>query len=237
MIVIAFPGQKGGSGKSTTCVNLGVELAQQGLRVLVLDADPQGSLPSWYDAARAHEESHPGYAYPTVVGAQGNIKKTIQAVGPAFDVALIDLPGRDAEVQRQALLAADAAILVVAPGTFDVWSLERTIDYCLQAQSLRQELDELAGGHRPLELAFLRNRFAPRQNLSRQVGRILAGSGIEVLKTILHHRVAFGEAPAEGIGVSLYGQSSARKEIRALAKEVRRTYLSEPNETPHAKGA
>src|SRR5258708_524412 len=51
MRTIAIVNQKGGTGKSTTAVNLAAGLAELGRRVLIIDLDPQYSATSWYAVA------------------------------------------------------------------------------------------------------------------------------------------------------------------------------------------
>lgn len=65
--VIAVVNQKGGTGKTTTCENLGVGLAMEGKKVLVVDTDPQASL----TISLGHPV--PDDLYPTLSDMMGKI--------------------------------------------------------------------------------------------------------------------------------------------------------------------
>ena len=59
MPIIAVANQKGGAGKTTTCLNLAGGLAESGYAVLVVDADPQASALNWRN--NAGEDNHLGF--------------------------------------------------------------------------------------------------------------------------------------------------------------------------------
>src|ERR1700739_1439933 len=115
-MILSVLNQKGGVGKTTLSVNLAAALAARKQRVLVVDADPQGSALDWV-AVRGQDA-------PFV--AVGMCKPVIHLeppkMGKDFDVILIDGPPRVYEVAKSAVMASDAVLIPVLPSQFDVWA-------------------------------------------------------------------------------------------------------------------
>lgn len=74
MRIIALTNQKGGVAKTTTTVNLGACLAQNGKKVLLIDLDPQGNLSSWLGG---HTEDHKKSMYDVFLG-EAEIKDILE---------------------------------------------------------------------------------------------------------------------------------------------------------------
>lgn len=221
---IAVAGQKGGTGKSTTALSLAAEFLARGLRVLVVDADTQGTVRTW--AQVATEAGHPA---PTVVAMGSDLFKPHQlpTLAPSFDVVLIDTPPRLADVQRAALAAADLALLPCGPSASDAWALAESAEMVREAQRVRPSL----------RVAVLLTRQIAGTNLGKSARGVLEGAGLPVLSSSLGFRVAFQEAPGAGRGPAQHDPSSdAAAEVRALADEVSKL-LGVKTPTPRRKKA
>lgn len=206
-MILATIGQKGGTGKTTVCVNVAAELMRRGRAVCVIDADPQGSARTWGDVA-----TEAGRPAPTIVAMGAGLHRPDQAPALAkrFDVTVIDCPPRHGEVQRAALAVVDLALIPCGPGPADLWALAETLELVAKAQEMRPELKAA--------IVVTRRR---RTALGANARPALEESGLPVLEAELGLRSGYEEALAAGQGVTAYaGASVAADEVRALVDEI-----------------
>lgn len=208
-MIIALTGQKGGVGKSTTAICLAAAAMQRGLRVLLVDADPQGTVRTWGDVG-----AESGRMTPTIVamGAAMHRKGQLPEMAAAFDLTVIDCPPRHGDVQRSAMMVADLAILPCGPTAADAWALAGTLDVVKEAQSLRESL----------RCCVLITRRQGHTVLGKSARAVLEASQLPVLRTALSYRVAYQEAIAAGQGVTTYARRDpATREIEDLLEEIK----------------
>src|SRR4051794_38704495 len=124
-MIVALTGQKGGIGKSTTAICLAVAALERGRRVLLVDADPQGTVRTWSEVANEQ-----GLAIPSVVamGSNMHLQGQLDAVSEAYDYTFIDCPPRHGDVQRAALMTTNVAVLPCGGSAADVWALASSIE-------------------------------------------------------------------------------------------------------------
>jgi chromosome partitioning protein len=100
-MIISVQNQKGGVGKTTLAIHISHALAAQNSRVLLVDADPQGSARDW----AAARDSQPPFA---VVGLdRPTIHRDLSAITKNYDHVVIDGPPRVSDIARSAIIAAD----------------------------------------------------------------------------------------------------------------------------------
>lgn len=205
--IVALAARKGGVGKSTVACCLAAESLARGLRVLLIDADPQATAIMW-GKARARRE---GDLLLSVRAMGAEMADDLPPLAREVDLTIIDCPGWTDRVQRSALMVADLVLLPSAPTAFDSWSLKSGMAPLLDARRVRPELDAAAVVSRK-QAGTLQGQGA--RELFEQIG-------LSVLKSELGQRVAFSEATGQGMTVSEYApRSEAAREIKALTAEV-----------------
>ena len=204
MKILALLNEKGGTGKSTISQNVAACLHRQGRRVVLIDADPQGTSRDWRSASPENADLPPVIALdrPEMLASLKNIDA---------DVAIIDTPAKAEKMTASVIRYADAALIVIQPSGADIWASAAAV------RLIQQKID--VGGK--IVAAFLANRVSGSSNLSREV---LAGEwneyGIEQLKSTIGNRVAFAQALTDGLSIYETNDRTGRAEIDLLVDEL-----------------
>jgi chromosome partitioning protein len=205
-MIIGVLNQKGGVGKTTVAVNLASTLAKSGLRILLVDADPQASAMAWSST----REIEP--LFPVVGMAKPSLHRDLPRLAADYDVTIVDGAPRVNDLGRSAILASDLVLIPVQPSPYDVWAAADTVQLFREARQIKESL----------RAAFVVNRRIARTAIGRDAAAALARfDDIPVLSAALSQRIIYAESAAKGLSVVEAAPSGeAAREMDDLAKQV-----------------
>ncbi|WGW04084.1 ParA family partition ATPase [Tropicibacter oceani] len=204
--VITVAQQKGGSGKTTLAVNIGVGLRALGKRVAFVDLDPQGSLGRWFmTRAEARPDLIEGLDFST--SSAWGISYEVRKLGADFDFVIVDTPPKADSDLRPALRVADLVVVPVSVSHVDLWATEGVLDL-----ANRENRDTL----------LVMNRTRNGTRLGADVAQAAARMEARVADAALANRVVYAESLGLGLGAVEMPRGPARDEVAALTAEVAR---------------
>lgn len=248
MKIFAITNQKGGVGKTTTCVNLAAGLSQLGKRVLLIDLDPQGNATT----GSGIDKNAVGFTiYHVLIGDKRiaeSIHKTPQKgfdLVPAnrnlagAEVELVNEIGRETKLKtalQELGESYDFVLLDCPPAlnllTVNALTASQAVIIPMQCEYYALEgLSDLVNTikkvrqhlNSSLEIeGLLRTMFDNRNMLAQQVSaQLISHFGNKVYETVIPRNVRLAEAPSHGLPVTLYDKSSkGAQAYLALSREV-----------------
>jgi len=191
--IISIVNGKGGVGKTTTAVNLAVQFANEGKKVLLIDTDPR-QISSKFRTVRAKTErsQFSGFAHfePTL----HNDVKTHSN----FDIIIIDAAGKQDRLMMNAMRAANLILVPTAASTQDIWATQDTLEQISTLLELKENVKArvfcniVESGTNALDdLIELQPHFESKYN-------------VKFMKSIIYKRDAWNKAFAIGFGVAEY---------------------------------
>ena len=220
--IISVANQKGGTGKTTVAMALAGTLGRRGHRVLVVDADPQGSATRWASSA---PDGQPFPATLSGLSAAGSkVHREVKKYVDDYDYIVVDCPPSvDSPVPMSALMISDLVLIPVIPSPPDLWA----------AVGIRQIIANVKESvNEGLVARLIPNMCQPNTEVARESLDVIRDFGLPVTEAKLHHRTAYRQAAAYGATVHAFGARAAAAivEVEGLVDEIVTLLNSKPAE-------
>lgn len=212
-MIVTVGSTKGGVGKTTTAIELSIELMLTGRRVWLVDADRQRTAQKAI-TVRSDFEGLPPLACDNYVDGKTLIAQ-VRLHKDRYDDIIIDAGGRDSTALRAALAISDALLMPVAPRNFELWAVEDMAELVDEVRDINPGLKAWA---------FLNMAESSLLSADNRVAIELIGQypQFECLPTKLIARKMFSNASGNGMGVSEMRPKDPKavREMRALMAAV-----------------
>lgn len=217
MSIISIANIKGGVGKSTIAINLAAALSAKSKKVYLIDADPQGTIISWYNTRiKSNPDSllHKNLEISKDIYLPEDLKNHLRLQAKKFDFIIIDCPPEDAQTTRAAFVFSNSCIIPITPSPFDIKSSHKTI------QIIKEGLKSKAINLKPY---ILISKKIVGTILGKEIRETLRVFNIPLFKSEITQRIALCEAGIEGNTIFEYSKNSpSAKEFINLAMEVKK---------------
>ena len=203
-MILAFLNQKGGVGKSTLSTNAADYFHRRGDKLLLIDADPQGTTNDW--AVRRDD-----LPFPVMQLARDNMAREILSHAANYDHVVIDGPPRAEALSRAVIIASDLVVMPIEASGASDWASQTTIRQIREAREYKDNLLSV----------FLVSRIIPNTVISRSIRDHVADYGIPLLKATVANRVPYAEALTMGKTIFEWaGHSKAAHEFSTVMEEI-----------------
>ncbi|WP_267177820.1 ParA family protein [Sneathiella aquimaris] len=207
--MVSFVASKGGAGKSTLAIQCAVHASQNGLNVLILDMDSQGSVRDWYDqrlqTISEFSEQHHSRLHVQPVQLGELVETVERARASGIDVLVIDTAGDDRLGTASVVGVSDQVLVPCRPTMRDLKGAIQTFQMVSRQQK---------------SFAFILNQTPPQTAAKggrvREAAQVLLQMGTLCPVPVVA-RVDYQDADGLGLGVTEFNPSGkAASDIRAL---------------------